>query len=59
VSVRVGDDEVHLDDPETRASYYGGTGEHALYFIEDSKNCIAEHLSLMTKSNRQTLPPEP
>ena len=44
--VRVGDDDVHLDDPRAKESYYGGTGEHALYFIEGSKNCIADHLSL-------------
>jgi pectate lyase len=44
--VRVGDDDVHLDDPKARDSYYGGSGEHALYFIEGSKNCIADHLSL-------------
>jgi pectate lyase len=44
--VRVGDDNVHLDDPKARESYYGGTGEHALYFIEGSQNCIADHLSL-------------
>jgi hypothetical protein len=44
--VRVGDDGVHLDDPKARESYFGGTGEHALYFIEGSQNCIADHLSL-------------
>jgi pectate lyase len=44
--IRVGDDDVHLDDPKARESYYGGSGEHALYFIEGSKNCIADHLSL-------------
>jgi hypothetical protein len=44
--VRVGDDNVHLDDPRARDEYYGGAGEHALYFIEGSKNCIADHLSL-------------
>lgn len=44
--VRVGDDDVHLDDPKARAAYAGGEGEHALYFIEGSKNCIADHLSL-------------
>ncbi len=44
--VRVGDDDVHLDAPRARDAYYGGAGEHALYFIEGSKNCIADHLSL-------------
>jgi hypothetical protein len=44
--IRVGDDDVHLDDPKSRESYYGGSGEHALYYIEGSKNCIADHLSL-------------
>jgi hypothetical protein len=44
--VRVGDDDVHLDEPRAKEAYYGGAGEHALYFIEGSKNCIADHLSL-------------
>ncbi len=44
--VRVGDDNIHLDDPKQKEAYYGGAGEHALYFIEGSKNCIADHLSL-------------
>jgi hypothetical protein len=44
--VRVGDDAVHLDDPKSLESYKGGSGEHALYFIEGSSNCIADHLSL-------------
>jgi pectate lyase len=44
--VRVGDDDVHLDDPKAREQYFGGAGEHALYFIEGAKNCIADHLSL-------------
>ncbi len=44
--VRVGDDNVHLDAPGARETYYDGAGEHALYFIEGSKNCIADHLSL-------------
>jgi hypothetical protein len=44
--VRVGDDTVHLDKPGEREMYYDGAGEHALYFIEGSKNCIADHLSL-------------
>ncbi|MGA2245594.1 MAG: hypothetical protein ABSH48_11385 [Verrucomicrobiota bacterium] len=44
--VRVGDDTVHLDTPGARETYYDGAGEHALYFIEGSKNCIADHLSL-------------
>jgi hypothetical protein len=44
--VRVGDDNVHLDDPKAREAYYSGRGEHALDFIEGSRNCIADHLSL-------------
>jgi hypothetical protein len=44
--VRVGDDNVHIDKPGEREAYYDGAGEHALYFIEGSKNCIADHLSL-------------
>jgi len=44
--VRVGDDNVHLDTASQREAYYDGAGEHALYFIEGSKNCIADHLSL-------------
>lgn len=44
--VRVGDDDVHLDDPKAKEAYYGGSGEHALYFIEGSKDCMADHLSL-------------
>lgn len=27
-------------------TYQGGAGGHALYFVEGSKNCIADHLSL-------------
>lgn len=44
--VRVGDENVHLDDPRAKEAYYAGSGEHALYFIEGAKNCIADHLSL-------------
>ena len=44
--IRVGDDAIHLDSPKALQDYAGGTGEHALYFIEGSKNCIADHLSL-------------
>jgi hypothetical protein len=35
-----------LNTPGARETYYDGAGEHALYFIEGSKNCIADHLSL-------------
>jgi hypothetical protein len=42
--VRVGDDAVRLDDKNV--SYQGGDGEHALYFTDGSRNCIADHLSL-------------
>ena len=41
--VRIGDDEVDFKDTRTAE---GGAGEHAFYFIEGSKNCIADHLSL-------------
>jgi hypothetical protein len=41
--VRVGDDDVRPDD---RKRYEGGAGEHALYLIAGSRNCIADHLSL-------------
>jgi hypothetical protein len=41
--IRVGDDDVDFND--LRAAE-GGAGEHALYFIEGAKNCIADHLSL-------------
>jgi hypothetical protein len=44
--VRVGDEDIHLEGPKAVQNYAGGTGEHALYFIEGSKNCIADHLSL-------------
>jgi hypothetical protein len=44
--IRVGDDTVNLNVPGARESYYDGAGEHALYFVEGSKNCIADHLSL-------------
>jgi pectate lyase len=44
--VRVGDDDIHLNNPNALGAYEGGSGEHALYFIEGSKNCIADHLSL-------------
>jgi hypothetical protein len=44
--VRVGDDEVNLTDPKSKEAYYSGAGEHALYFIEGARNCIADHLSL-------------
>jgi hypothetical protein len=44
--VRVGDGDVNLNDPKAREAYYSGAGEYALCFIEGSKNCIADHLSL-------------
>lgn len=44
--VRVGDDNIHLEDPKAREIYYASAGEHALYFIEGARNCIADHLSL-------------
>jgi hypothetical protein len=43
--VRVGDDEVRTGGHPL--SYYrGGEGDYALYFINGSSNCIADHLSL-------------
>lgn len=44
--IRVGDEDVHLDQPKAKETYAGGAGEHALYFVEGSSNCIADHLSL-------------
>ncbi|HEY2588620.1 MAG TPA: hypothetical protein VGI81_22955 [Tepidisphaeraceae bacterium] len=44
--IRVGDDDVHLDQPKAKETYAGGAGEHALYFIDEASNCIADHLSL-------------
>ena len=44
--VRVGDEAIHLDSPKALQDYAGGTGEHALNFIEGAKDCIADHLSL-------------
>lgn len=44
--VRVGDENVHLDSAADREYYYDGAGEHALCFIEGSRSCIADHLSL-------------
>ena len=44
--IRVGDDDIRLDDPKALENYKGGTGEHALYFIDGARNCIADHLSL-------------
>jgi hypothetical protein len=44
--VRVGDDDVHLDEPKALEAYEGGAGEHALYFIDGAQNCVADHLSL-------------
>jgi hypothetical protein len=43
--VRVGDDDVRSGARPLR-DYQGGGGEYALYFIEGSSNCIADHLSL-------------
>jgi hypothetical protein len=42
--IRIGDDNVRLDDPDI--NYSGGEGEYALYFTEGSSNSIADHLSL-------------
>ena len=43
--VRVGDDDVRAG-ARPLSDYRAGSGEHALYFIEGSSNCIADHLSL-------------
>jgi len=48
--IRIGDDDVHLDNQGVR--YQGGDGEHALYFIEGSQNCMADHLSLSWSTNK-------
>ena len=50
--VRVGDEDVHLDTPRDHDRYFSGAGEHALYFIEGSKNCIADHLSLSWSTSK-------
>jgi hypothetical protein len=50
--IRVGDDDIHLDNPRDHDRYFGGAGEHALYFIEGSKNCIADHLSLSWSTSK-------
>jgi hypothetical protein len=44
--VRVGEGNLDLDTPRAKEAYYAGAGEYALDFIEGSKNCIADHLSL-------------
>jgi pectate lyase len=44
--VRIGDDNVKLDNAKAISAYAGGDGEQALYFIDGAKNCIADHLSL-------------
>jgi len=43
--VRVGDDDVRTGARPLN-DYRAGSGEYALYFIEGSSNCIADHLSL-------------
>ena len=43
--VRVGDDDVRTG-AKPLSDYQAGGGEHALYFIEGSSNCMADHLSL-------------
>jgi pectate lyase len=48
--VRVGDDAVRLDDPNR--NYATADGDYALYFIEGSDNCIADHLSLSWSTNK-------
>jgi len=45
IRVRVGDKDVRSGAKSLR-DYQAGGGEHALYFIEGSSNCIADHLSL-------------
>jgi hypothetical protein len=50
--IRVGDEGVHLDNPRDHDKYFGGAGEHALYFIEGSQNCIADHLSLSWSTSK-------
>ena len=42
--IRIGDDDVHLDDKTV--NYNGGDGEYALYFQHGSRDAIADHLSL-------------
>ncbi|HTQ52718.1 MAG TPA: hypothetical protein VMJ12_18560 [Candidatus Acidoferrales bacterium] len=43
--IRVGDEDVR-NHARPLSYYRGGGGDDALYFIDDAKNCIADHLSL-------------
>jgi pectate lyase len=43
--VRVGDEDVR-SHARPLSYYRGGGGDDALYFIDNAKNCIADHLSL-------------
>jgi hypothetical protein len=48
--IRIGDEDVRTDDRNIR--YTAGDGEYALYFVEGSRNCIADHLSLSWSTNK-------
>ncbi len=48
--IRIGDRDVHLDDPRIR--YEAVDGEYALQFIDGAHNDIADHLSLSWSTNK-------
>lgn len=48
--IRIGDDDVRQSGQNVR--YAAGDGEYALYFVEGSRNCIADHLSLSWSTNK-------
>jgi hypothetical protein len=49
--IRVGDEDVR-SRLKPLSYYQGGEGDYALYFIEGSKNCIADHLSLSWSTSK-------
>jgi hypothetical protein len=48
--IRIGDEDVRTNDRRVR--YAAGDGEYALYFVEGSQACIADHLSLSWSTNK-------
>lgn len=48
--IRIGDEDVRRNDQDVR--YAAGDGDYALYFVEGSRNCIADHLSLSWSTNK-------
>jgi len=49
--IRIGDDDVRAG-VKPLSYYQGGEGDYALYFIEGSRNCIADHLSLSWSTSK-------